>query len=83
MEQHRFNLVSFIFGLLFVGAMAAHFGSDLWPDSLDSRWVWPALLVVAGIAVLAGAVNAIPARKVATEPNEPDGSNGDSDDVVS
>lgn len=80
MEQHRFNLVSFIFGLLFVGAAAAHFGSELWPNSLDTRWIWPALLVIAGIAVLGGAVNAIPARDTAAKPDELDWPEAHSDD---
>lgn len=71
MEQHRFNFVSFIFGLLFLGATAAHFGSDLWPNSLDSRWIWPALLVIAGIAVLGGAVTGMSGRDVAPEPSVP------------
>lgn len=82
MEKHSFNLVSFIFGLLFVGAAAAHFGAELWPNSLDSRWVWPTLLVIAGIAILGGAVTAIPARDTAGEPAELPEPDADSDDVV-
>lgn len=63
MQLHRFNPVSFIFGILFIGAAAAHYVGDAWDLGLDGRWIWPTLLVVAGIAIVAGSVNALGDRE--------------------
>lgn len=57
-KDRSFDLLSFVFGLLFVGAAAAHFLDDRLAFSLDTRWIWPVLLIVAGVAVLAGAIRA-------------------------
>ena len=57
-KDRSFDLLSFVFGLLFVGAAAAHFLDDRFAFSLDTRWIWPVLLIVAGVAVLAGAIRA-------------------------
>lgn len=66
MERHRFNPVSFIFGILFIGGAAMHFISDAWDFGIDGRWLWPTLLVVAGIAVVAGSVNTLGDRERST-----------------
>ncbi len=58
MKDRSFDLLSFVFGLLFVGAAVAHFLDDRLAFSLDTRWIWPVLLIVAGVAVLAGAIRA-------------------------
>ncbi len=58
MKDRSFYHLSFVFGLLFVGAAAAHFLDDRLAFSLDTRWIWPVLLIVAGVAVLAGAIRA-------------------------
>ncbi len=58
MKDRSFDLLSFVVGLLFVGAAAAHFLDDRLAFSLDTRWIWPVLLIVAGVAVLAGAIRA-------------------------
>ncbi len=57
-KDRSFDLLSFVFGLLFVGAAAAHFLDDRLAFSLDTRWIWPVLLIVAGVAVLTGAIRA-------------------------
>lgn len=53
MERHTFDLISFLFGAFFVGAglSAVFFGDPF--DHFDGRWVWPAILIVAGLGVLA------------------------------
>ncbi|GMQ85230.1 MAG: hypothetical protein BMS9Abin07_0796 [Acidimicrobiia bacterium] len=58
MKKRSFDILSVVFGLLFVGATAAHFLDDRLAFSTDSRWVWPVFLLVAGVAVLAGAIRA-------------------------
>ncbi len=58
MKERSFDLLSLVFGLLFVGAAAAHFLDDRLAFSLDTRWIWPVLLIVAGVAVLTGAIRA-------------------------
>lgn len=52
------DIPSLVFGVLFLGAALVHFADDRIGVSLDTRWTWPVLLIVAGIAVLAGALRA-------------------------
>lgn len=53
MQRHELDLTSLIAGLLFVG-MAILFLSDLVGTiDLHVRWVWPALLMGLGVALLA------------------------------
>lgn len=54
MRRHRFDPFSFVAGLfLFVPAVLVLAGGDAFSLSHRSvRWVWPALLIVAGLAVL-------------------------------
>lgn len=52
MKRHEFDPISFVFGVIFlgVGLTAALADEDL--TILEARWVWPALLVAAGLGVL-------------------------------
>lgn len=52
MKTHRTDLVSLIPGLLFVliGGLALFDAIDL--SALRADWVWPTLLIGAGVAVL-------------------------------
>lgn len=51
MERHRFDGISFFFGLVFTAmASLVLFADDL--EVFDVRWVWPALLIVGGVALL-------------------------------
>ncbi len=52
MQRHSFDIISFLFGALFVGAGVSAVLFDEAFSRFDGRWVWPALLVVAGVAVL-------------------------------
>ncbi len=52
MERHRFDPLSFIFGLLFVGVAGVALLSPELIALRDLRWVAPALLVVAGAVLL-------------------------------
>ena len=51
MQTHRFDAISFFFGLVFVAmaswALLVDGGFDI-----DSRWVWPVVLVAGGLALL-------------------------------
>jgi NO-binding membrane sensor protein with MHYT domain len=49
MKRHSFDIISFLFGALFVGAgvSAVLFNGAF--SRFDGRWVWPALLVVGGV----------------------------------
>ena len=52
MKRHRFDAVSFFFGLVFTALSAwVLFADDL--DIFDVRWVWPSLLIVGGVALIA------------------------------
>ena len=56
MQRHSFDVVSFLCGRFFVGAaaFALAVGDEL-PD-LDYRWIWPVVIIVAGIGVLGSAL---------------------------
>lgn len=76
MQRHSFDVVSFLFGMFFVGAAAFAFAvGDELPD-LDYRWIWPVVIIVAGIGVLGSAV--IPKRP---EPEEADDGAGADDPI--
>lgn len=56
MTRHRTDPVSLVFGALFVTlAIAAWTGALRLTAALDLRWLWPVLLIVGGLALLAGA----------------------------
>ena len=57
MEQHRFDIVSFIFGVLFLGFAA----SATWRWDLDvgfdiGDWVFPIAILVIGVALLTSGI---------------------------
>ena len=52
MQRHKFDPISFFFGSVFVAvAVWILFVDDL--SSLSARWVWPVLLILGGLAILA------------------------------
>jgi len=52
MERHRFDIVSFVFGIIFLGLGLTGMFVDEDITFLQARWIWPALLVVAGLAIV-------------------------------
>jgi hypothetical protein len=72
MERHRFDPLSFIFGLLFVVVAGLTLvGADVF-DLRDLAWVAPAILVVAGGALLVSATSRGPEDDRADTPPTPD-----------
>jgi tellurite resistance protein TehA-like permease len=64
MEQHRFDILSFIFGALFLGFAA----SVTWKWNLDlgfdvGDWIFPVAILVIGVALLASGINAAMQRR--------------------
>ena len=57
MRRHSANLTGLISGLLFIGigVYALAVGPDHLADAL--RWVWPAMLLGLGVALLAGSAS--------------------------
>lgn len=52
MKRHDLDIISLVFGIIFVGsAVTGMFVDD--DTILEARWVWPALLVLAGAVILA------------------------------
>jgi hypothetical protein len=66
MQRHRFDAISFFFGLLF-SAIATYVlvVDDL--DVFDAQWVWPVILIMGGVAVLASMLG----RTRTTAPPDP------------
>lgn len=52
MGRHRFDLASLVAGLVFTGVAVAHLLGGLDSVGVLLRWVWPALLIVLGTALL-------------------------------
>lgn len=52
MERHDLDLTSLIAGILFVAVGAFFLADQLEAVDLEVRWVWPALLIGLGVALL-------------------------------
>lgn len=56
MKRHPFDAVSAFFGLVFLGtALAVTLVDDRLFD-LDGRWVWPGLVMLAGLLLVASSL---------------------------
>jgi hypothetical protein len=53
MKQHPFDPLSFVFGLLFLGAGLPLLFSDSGFAIFEGRWIFPGFLILAGAVVLA------------------------------
>lgn len=62
MQRHSVDMVSLLFGAFFVAVAVVFMPPDLDTFRLDLRWMWPALLVVIGLAFL------VPSRRRARAP---------------
>jgi hypothetical protein len=72
MKRHEFDPVSFVFGLVFVGIGLTAALADEDVTFLEARWVWPALLVAAGLGVLGFSMRARRAESPGTgNPHDP------------
>ncbi len=74
MQRHDFDLISFLFGLLFAGIGASVIAIEEGFDPELGAWLWPALLIVAGFVVLSSTV--------ARNDREAPPAGGDRDDVI-
>lgn len=72
MTRHPLDPVSLVFGLFFTGAGLSVLlaGSDAGPWDLDFRWIWPAVLILAGALMMASLRR--PPAEGPDEPDEPD-----------
>lgn len=52
MKSHEFDVVSFVFGVIFIGLALTGVFADEDITLLEARWVWPGILVTAGLAVV-------------------------------
>ncbi len=56
MQRHSFDVISFLFGAAFVVAATWVLVTDGNLDLVDGRWVWPGLLLLGGVLLLASIV---------------------------
>lgn len=66
MQRHDFDLISFLFGLLFAGLGAVWLITEEAIDADLTEWFWPLILVVGGVVVLGSALTR--ARKYDSAP---------------
>ncbi len=52
MKQHPFDLVSAFFGIIIGGSALAVTLVDERVFDISSRWVWPAVIILAGVLLL-------------------------------
>jgi len=57
MRRHDFDPVSAFFGILIAGSALAVTLADRQVFDLDSKWVWPALLIVGGVMLIVSGTN--------------------------
>ena len=62
MKRHRFDVVSFVFGIMFLGLGLTSIYGDEDITFLEARWVWPAMLVIAGLSIVAFTVGRAPSN---------------------
>ena len=62
MERHDFDLISFLFGLLFAGLGAAWLITEESIDPDLAGWFWPLVLIIGGAVVLGSVVSPRRAR---------------------
>ncbi len=55
MRRHPLDLISLMFGLLFVG-LGLTFGFADAITVLQARWLWPVVLILLGVALVVGPV---------------------------
>ena len=67
MERHDLDPVSLIFGILFLGLASTALFDNIDLTPFEARWVWPALLIVAGALVLVSSINRSGAEPASTE----------------
>jgi hypothetical protein len=70
-KQHRFDVLSFVAGVVFVGFGVAFLtcGSDV---AGQAEWLWPAVLLVLGAAGLASALGGERCREPRSEVSGPE-----------
>lgn len=72
MQRHPFDPISFFFGVVLVAISAwVLFADDL--DILDARWLWPLLLILGGLALLASMFGSRQRRPLEADPGGPTG----------
>lgn len=70
MIRHRTDVLSLLAGLLFVGLAAASWAGLVRPDmGLPLRWFPPAILILAGLGLLAGVTRRTGADPATPEPD--------------
>ena len=62
MKRHPFDMTSFLFGVVLGGAGVGFVLADQLSWDVDGRWVLPAVLIVLGVAGIAGAVSGLKPR---------------------
>lgn len=65
MKFHTIDYVSLVFGAFFLVVAGVFLSSGFDAFDVDVRWIWPAALVVIGLAIL------LPSRRRASEPGTP------------
>ena len=72
MQRHSFDLVSFIFGVIFTGLGITFLSTEVPALEVNSAWIWPVVLLVIGGAVLATALTGARSRRSVEEPTSSD-----------
>ena len=85
MQRHDFDTVSFVFGLVFVtiAAMLVIPGIPFsWIGLAPARYLWPALILVAGVVILISAVRRSSRTPVAAPEETPEETETTVDETV-
>jgi len=57
MQRHRFDPISFVFGLIFAAVGVVYLVDDVRFDPDVARWIWPLAIVAIGVAIVGAAVS--------------------------
>ena len=80
MERHDLDPISLIFGLAFLAVAATGLIDDVDLSFVEARWIWPLLLISAGVLVLVSTVK--PSQSAANGSDEEPATREFVDDIV-
>jgi hypothetical protein len=82
MQRHEVDVFSLVFGSMFLVFGALFLLTDASVANLEFAWVWPLLVIVAGLLMLAGAMTRRGAPPVEEEADHPgDEASPEGDDI--
>lgn len=76
MKRHTFDAVSFVFALAFGALAAVYLAAPSLNWDVAGPWIFPVVLIVLGVAAIAGALASLRPRSAPEQPDDAEQLNG-------